>query len=100
MRFALPLLAALIVAGCGFTEPFEYRADAFDRASPTFNRDPDPLTEVGFCYSGLRTPFEQIEALAEERCQAAGRQARFRGFAYDRCPALTPVHAGFDCILP
>ena len=99
---ALHLLVAAVVpiAGCGFAEPFEFRPDEFNRASPTFNIDPDPLTEVSFCYNRWQTSLEEITGMAEARCSSQGRQARFREFSYDLCPVATPVNAAFDCIAP
>jgi len=96
---AAPVLAlALALAGCGLTAPYEYRADAVDRASPTFNREPEPFTRVAFCSVGYRSSLDTLTAMAETRCAAHGRTAKFRAFSLDSCPLLTPVLAEFDCL--
>ncbi len=94
------VLFAILVAGCGVTEPYEFRPGEFDRDNPEFRKEPEVLTEVAFCYSGLATSQLTIDAEAEARCNSRGRTAQFRDFSYVSCPLMTPVLATYDCVMP
>ncbi len=91
-------LVALLAAGCGAVDPYVYTEREFDRSAPGFGREPEDLTEVTVCYSRLATAPATVRALAEDRCGAFDRLARFREHGYGDCALLTPVAAHFDCV--
>lgn len=92
------LTLALLLAACGATEPYVYKAEEFNRNRASFNRPPVDLAEVGVCYNSMTTTPESVRALAEEQCQAYGKAARFTGEALATCPLLTPAGAVFRCV--
>ena len=60
---------------CGAVDPYLYKADEFDRNSPTFNKQPADRDEATICYNGIVTS----EAVVAEMAATGMRQVRQDG---------------------
>lgn len=100
MRLVAPLLLFAWLAACGGVEPFYYKADEFNRASPTFVKEPSDIKAVGICYAKSSTTAEMVRDMAVARCAAYGKQAEFRGQDMLNCPILAPMRAIYACVAP
>jgi hypothetical protein len=99
-RWGSALLLVVVVAGCGITEPYLFRADEFNRDSPTFNRPLAAGQPVSICYTSLATSPETVQQMADTQCAQFDQRAALLSTTVARCPLLTPVEAMFACVAP
>lgn len=94
------LLIALAIGpgACGAVDPYLYKADEFDRNSPTFNKQPADRDEATICYNGIVASEAVVAEMAARECGKFGKTAHRQGEAFGRCPLLTPVEARFACL--
>lgn len=101
MRLDRPLLLILaaLVAGCADPEPF---VDWGHSVSPTVAKPADPVVSgrgLPICYSD-KTPREELDKLAAERCATHGLQAVLINDARYQCRATSPHRATYLCYDP
>lgn len=99
LRGLLFLAAALALTaeGCAWPEPYVYRYQEFDRAQPTFNKEPTDLKSVGICYNKKNATPERIAEMAKAECAKYGRVARYSHQRRLECPLTTPMEAVYLC---
>lgn len=102
-RAGLTLLLALAgsgLGGCGMVEPYVFRADEFNRDSPTFNKPAVAGQPVSICYAGWVSEPEDIQKIADTQCAQFDQRASLLSTDVARCPLLTPTEAIFVCVAP
>ena len=88
---ALSLLAAAILAGCGFLNPYDVPPRATQPGQPAGQR-------VGICYNTLRSSLAQVQAEAQRACAAnTSPEPVDTDWYMDACPLLLPARATFVC---
>lgn len=92
------LVAAISLGGCSNQQAYIYKADEFNRDSPTFNKDPVDRENVQICYNKLATNVDELLQMAATECGRYGKTARFQGHDYLECPLTTPARATFACL--
>ncbi len=89
----MPLLAAgaallaFAAAGCGLTDPYVFKADEFNRESPTFNKPLQDGQPVSICYNGFGTTDLELQRLADRECTRFGKRAQQ---VDNNCQSLPP----------
>ncbi|HTH15033.1 MAG TPA: hypothetical protein VL974_00160 [Magnetospirillum sp.] len=104
MRASRLLLLTLpfLTVGCADPEPFVW--DGRSGTTQVFlNKQVDPVVRTGqfyVCYSDA-TPWEEVVALATERCAAHGLKLQSNAAIYKwRCRLTSPHQASFACYDP
>ena len=97
---AVVVLLMMAAAGCGLTEPYLFKADEFNRDSPTFNKPRQDWEPVSICYNGIGTTDFQLQQLADSECARFGKRAQRLEDTVHRCPVLIPREAIFACVAP
>lgn len=102
------LAAAMPAAACsgpsggqdGQSNPdaYVYNASEFNRASPTFAKDPKEIDSVTICYNKYGTKPAIIANMALEECARFNKKAEFVRQSLSVCPLFTPVAAIYDCV--
>ena len=77
---------------------YVYHADEFNRASPTFAREPEEIDSVTICYNKYGTKPVIIANMATEECKKFNKKAEFVRQSLSVCPLFTPVAAIYDCV--
>lgn len=102
-RLRRGLAAAVVVltmaaAGCGMTDPYLFKADEFNRDSPTFNKPRADGEPVSICFNGIGTTDSQLQHMADSECGRFGKRAQRVDETVHRCPVLVPREAVFACV--
>jgi len=91
-------VVAIALGACSNQQAYIFKADEFNRDSPTFNKEPKDRDDVQICYSKLATNVDELLQMAATECGKYGKTARFQGHDYLECPLTTPARATFSCL--
>jgi hypothetical protein len=89
----------IAATGCGLTDPYIFKADEFNRDSPTFNKPRQDGEPVRICYNGIGTTDFKLQQLADAECARFGKRAQQIDDTVYRCPLLVPREAIFACVV-
>ena len=98
--FILTVVVVFIAAGCTTSNPYIYKPNEFNRASPDFNRIPKDRKSIKICYSKSSTKLSDLQKMAQKECGLYGKIARFQKHDFLHCPLMTPTGATFNCLRP
>ena len=98
--FILTVVVVFIAAGCTTSNPYIYKPNEFNRASPDFNRIPKDRKSVKICYSKFSTKLRDLQNMAQKECGLYGKIARFQEHDFLHCPLMTSTGATFNCLRP
>ena len=98
--FILTVVVVFIAAGCTTSNPYIYKPNEFNRASPDFNRIPKDRKSIKICYSKVSTKLSDLQKMAQKECGLYGKIARFQEHDFLHCPLMTPTGATFNCLRP
>jgi hypothetical protein len=92
MRRLAALVLAATLAGCSGFTPFVTAPPALQPS------EINPGKRVSICYSGLKTPPEKVQEMAQAECLGEGNaQPIDTDYRLDNCPLMTPGRATFLC---
>jgi hypothetical protein len=89
--------AVLLTAACGGPDAYIYNAGEFNRASPTFGKEPRNINTLTICYNKHGTKPEIIASMASSECAKFNKRAEFDHQSLTICPLFTPVAAIYNC---
>jgi hypothetical protein len=105
--FLASLIPAMMSAACSApggkqdgetnTDAYVYNDGEFNRASPTFNREPVNIDSVTICYNKYGTNPAVVVNMATEECKKFNKKAEFVRQSLSVCPLFTPVAAIYNC---
>jgi hypothetical protein len=98
-RVALVALLTIVGAACGLTDPYIFKADEFNRDSPTFNKPRQDGEPVSICYNGIGTTDLELQQIADGECARFGKRAQLVDETLRRCPLVVPREAVFACVV-
>ncbi|MFO1127846.1 MAG: hypothetical protein U1E66_05340 [Rhodospirillales bacterium] len=96
-RLAAAVLT-LALAGCGWTDPYVFKGDEFNRDSPTFNKPRADGEPVSICFNGIGTTDLKLQQMADAECARYGKKAQLVDTTVRRCPLAVPQEAVFSCV--
>jgi len=94
------IASVLWLAACTNIEPYIYKANEFNRESPSFAKEPEDRSTVEICYNKRSTTPQILKLMAADECRRYGKRSHFYENKNLVCTVSAPAQAVFWCLCP